>query len=42
MPLRNLFTCEAHNDLLKTYMRLVEEGRVEEAKANLYKAEFEL
>ncbi|MBR4220481.1 MAG: CapA family protein [Victivallales bacterium] len=42
MPLRNLFTCEAHNDLLKTYMRLVEEGRVEEAKANLYKAEFDV
>ena len=40
MPLRNLLTCEAHNDLLKTFMRLVEEGRVEEAKANLYKREF--
>ena len=42
MALRNLLTCEAHNDLLKTYMRLVEEGRVEEAKGNLYKPYFNL
>lgn len=31
MPLRNIFTCEAHNELVKTYLRLVEEGRINEA-----------
>lgn len=31
MPLRNIFTCEAHNELVKTYLRLVEEGRIESA-----------
>jgi len=31
MPLRNIFTCEAHNELVRTYLRLVEEGRVDEA-----------
>jgi hypothetical protein len=33
LSLRNIFTCEAHNELLTTYMRLVEEGRREEALA---------
>lgn len=33
MPLRNIFTCEAHNEVVKTYLRLVEEGRVESAAA---------
>lgn len=31
MPLRNIFTCEAHNELLTTYLRLFEENRLEEA-----------
>ena len=29
---RNLFTCEAHNDLMKQTLRLIEEHRVDEAK----------
>lgn len=33
LGLRNLFSCEAHNELLTTYMRLVEEGRCQEALA---------
>ena len=33
-PLRNLFTCEAHNELCKTTLRLAFEGRMEEAYAN--------
>jgi len=32
MPLRDCFTCESHNHLITTYFRLVEEGRVEQAK----------
>jgi hypothetical protein len=28
LPVRNVFTCEAHNDLMKQYLRLMEEGRV--------------
>ena len=32
MPLRNLLTCEAHHEVLATYMRLVEEGRLESAR----------
>ena len=32
MPLRNLLTCEAHHEVLSTYMRLVEEGRLESAR----------
>ena len=31
LPVRNIFTCEAHNDMLKKYLRLVEEGRVSKA-----------
>jgi poly-gamma-glutamate synthesis protein (capsule biosynthesis protein) len=31
LPLRNIFTCEAHNENMKTYLRLVEEGRLEKA-----------
>ncbi|NMA47113.1 MAG: CapA family protein [Lentisphaerae bacterium] len=33
LALRNLLTCEAHNELITTYLRLVEEGRREEALA---------
>ncbi|MBO4632174.1 MAG: CapA family protein [Lentisphaeria bacterium] len=33
MPIRNIFTCEAHNDMIKCWFRLVEEQRVEEAAA---------
>ncbi len=29
---RNLFTCEAHNDLMKQTLRLIEEYRIDEAK----------
>ena len=39
MPLRNIFTCEAHNEVVRTYLRLVEEGRVEEATKNFKKLE---
>ena len=31
MALRNIFTCEAHNELVRTYLRLVEEGRLKDA-----------
>lgn len=31
LPVRNIFTCEAHNDLLRKYLRLMEEGRVSQA-----------
>ena len=31
LPVRNLFTCEAHCDLLKQYLRLLEEGRIPKA-----------
>jgi poly-gamma-glutamate synthesis protein (capsule biosynthesis protein) len=31
MPLRNYLTCEAHHEMLRTAIVLVEEGRVEEA-----------
>ena len=31
LPCRNLFTCEAHNDMLKQTLRLVEEHRIGEA-----------
>lgn len=37
MGLRNLLTCEAHNELLTTYMRLVEEGRLKSANRNFGK-----
>ena len=33
LGLRNLLTCEAHNELVTTYLRLVEEGRRAEALA---------
>ncbi len=33
MPIRNLLTCEAHHELLSTFWRLVEERRLDEAKA---------
>ena len=33
-PLRNLFTCEAHNELCKTTLRLAFEGRMNEAYEN--------
>ena len=31
LPCRNLFTCEAHSDMLKQTLRLVEERRIGEA-----------
>ncbi len=31
LHLRNIFTCEAHNDMVKCYLRLIEEYRLEEA-----------
>ena len=31
LPMRNLFTCESHHDLVRGYLRLSAEGRVEEA-----------
>jgi len=31
LPVRNMFTCEAHNNMITTYLRLVEEGRVPQA-----------
>jgi hypothetical protein len=31
MPVRNIFTCEAHHDMVSQYLRLVEEGRVAQA-----------
>ncbi len=35
VPIRNLFTCESHNDLLRHTLRLIEENRMESAKALL-------
>lgn len=35
MRVRNIFTCEAHNDMVKCWLRLVEEQRLDEA-AKLY------
>ena len=32
MHLRNLFTCEAHQDIIRTLLCLIEEGRTEEAR----------
>ena len=32
MPLRNYFTCEAHNELVTNFLRLVVEDRVKEAE----------
>jgi len=34
LTIRNLFTCEAHNDLNKTFFRLIEAGKVNEAALN--------
>ncbi len=31
MPLRNIFTCEAHNELLCTWLKLFEQNRLEKA-----------
>lgn len=31
MPVRNLFTCETHHNMLCQYLRLIEEGRVDKA-----------
>ena len=31
LPLRNLFTCEAHKEMMDTYLRLIETGRLAEA-----------
>ena len=28
LPLRNLFTCEAHKEMMDTYLRLIETGRL--------------
>ena len=33
MRIRNLFTCEAHHDLIQTWLRLIEENRLDEAAA---------
>ena len=33
LPMRNLLTCESHNDLMKNTMRIAEEGREKEAEA---------
>ena len=30
--MRNLFTCESHNDLIKNSLRIIEENRIEEAE----------
>jgi len=32
MPLRNYFTCEAHNEMITNFLRMVEEDRVKEAE----------
>ena len=48
VTLRNLFTCEAHCELMNTYLRLIEERRVEDAAKllpeleKLQKADFEI
>ncbi len=34
LPVRNLFTCEAHHDMLRQVLRLIEEGRLEAAAAH--------
>lgn len=34
LPVRNLFSCESHRDLLDQFLRLVEEGRVAQALAD--------
>jgi Bacterial capsule synthesis protein PGA_cap len=31
LPVRNMFTCESHNDMITRYLRLIEEGRVDQA-----------
>ncbi|MDD2485802.1 MAG: hypothetical protein PHO05_04560, partial [bacterium] len=31
LPLRNCFTCESHNDLITTYLRLIEEKKIAKA-----------
>lgn len=31
LPVRNMFTCESHNDMITQYLRLIEEGRVAQA-----------
>jgi hypothetical protein len=35
MPLRNIFTCEAHHELCSTWLRLFEQNRLEEAEKYL-------
>ncbi len=39
LVVRNIFTCETHNEVLTTFMRLVEENRVEAAMKYLPKIE---
>ena len=39
LPLRNHFTCEAHNELKTNYLRMVEEYRVDEAEKYIPKLE---
>jgi hypothetical protein len=34
LPVRNVFTCESHNDMMTQYLRLIEEGRVSQALAD--------
>ena len=31
LSIRNIFTCESHNDMIKNVLRIIEQGRVEEA-----------
>lgn len=48
LVIRNLFTCEAHNENIKTFLRLMEEGRIEKAASfypnleKLQKADFDI
>jgi hypothetical protein len=35
LALRNLFTCEAHNDLMKTYLRAVCDGRIAQCEQGI-------
>jgi poly-gamma-glutamate synthesis protein (capsule biosynthesis protein) len=48
LPLRNVFTCEAHNENMTTLLRLIEENKLEKAKSfyhnieKLQKADFDI
>ena len=32
LPVRNIFTCESHCDMMKNVLRMIEEGRMTEAE----------